>query len=179
MRQDPPHPSKIVSCAALRRAALRCVRGLIGHTTPQFSLNKKFPLFQKDWRVKPVTSTHTYYSQNVLLRITCTQSTRTARTLPAGSRPISRRFSFREHARTAERKYCWREHWRDANLSFFFLFLFWKEERRMQIAKASAGSMTNEKGTNFRWQKPRECLQHAKQAASAAASTFPNGRARS
>jgi hypothetical protein len=102
VRQDPPHPSKIVSCAALRRAALRCVRGLIGHTTPQFSLNKKFPLFQKDWRVKPVTSTHTYYSQNVLLRITCTQSTRTARTLPAESRPISRRFSFREHGQLNE-----------------------------------------------------------------------------
>jgi hypothetical protein len=61
----------------------------------------------------------------------------------------------------------------------FFSFFVLERRRRMQIAKASAGSMTNEKGTNFRWQKPRKCLQHAKQAASAAASTFPHGRARS
>lgn len=93
---------RFLRCAAPRCAALRPWTHWPHHTTPQFSLNKKFPLFQKDWRVKPVTSTHTYYSQNVLLRITCTQSTRTARTLPAESRPISRRFSFREHGQLNE-----------------------------------------------------------------------------
>jgi hypothetical protein len=178
VRQDPPHPSKIVSCAAPRCAALRPWTHWPHHTTPQFSLNKKFPLFQKDWRVKPVTSTHTYYSQNVLLRITCTQSTRTARTLPAESRPISRRFSFREHGQLNENIAGASTGEMQTSLCFFSFFVL-ERRRRMQIAKASAGSMTNEKGTNFRWQKPRKCLQHAKQAASAAASTFPHGRARS